>query len=177
MVGLENCQKLSYKQISHQQMVNARDIAGNAKETKKKILLYAMLSLIKVTGIWESKNFYTSYLTKFLIYLDGKQKLLYQLSHKVLNLFEWNMACSWDLLILSASLSFNLIWTIFSRETLFMWFCQRNFNVGLHSDIYRLISFKLGMRIKRIKLHILITVLKTLTFIQGHTCADFVTDF
>ena len=43
-------------------------------------------------------------------------------------------------------------------------------NVGLYSDIYRAISFKLFMRIGNTKLCILISVWMTLIFIQGHSC-------
>ena len=46
--------------------------------------------------------------------------------------------------------------------------CVKNFNVGMHSDIYQWIWFKLGMMIDTIVLYILILVYLTLTFIQGH---------
>ena len=42
-------------------------------------------------------------------------------------------------------------------------------NVGLHSDIYRPISFKLGMMVEITGLYILISVWMTLTFFQGHS--------
>ena len=45
--------------------------------------------------------------------------------------------------------------------------------VGLHSDIYILISFKLRIMIKTIKFCILISVWMTLTFIQGYSCINF----
>ena len=40
---------------------------------------------------------------------------------------------------------------------------------GLYSDIYSLISFKLGVMIETTELYILISVWMTLTFIQGCT--------
>ena len=46
---------------------------------------------------------------------------------------------------------------------------KTNLNIGLYSDIYRLISFKFGLMIKTTKLYILILVSMTLTFIQGHS--------
>ena len=49
-----------------------------------------------------------------------------------------------------------------------MWFHSNNFNVGLHSDIYRLISFKLSMMIEMTECYILMAVWVTLTFIHGH---------
>ena len=46
------------------------------------------------------------------------------------------------------------------------------FIVGLYSDIYRPIFFKLSIVSETTKLHIhiLISVLMTLTFLQGHSC-------
>ena len=46
----------------------------------------------------------------------------------------------------------------------------RNFHVGLYSDIYRPISFKLGMMIETTKFYILISVWMTLT--QGNCCIE-----
>ena len=43
-------------------------------------------------------------------------------------------------------------------------------HVGLYLDIYWLISFKLGVIIQIAELFILVPVLVTLTFIQGHGC-------
>ena len=50
----------------------------------------------------------------------------------------------------------------------FVW--KQNLNVGLFSDIWRPIYFKLGMMIRTTKLYMLIPVWITLTFIQGHSC-------
>ena len=47
---------------------------------------------------------------------------------------------------------------------------KKSFNIGLYSDIYGQISFKLGIMIETTKLYILISVLVTFTFIQGHRC-------
>ena len=60
----------------------------------------------------------------------------------------------------------------YSRDrTLLIWFLfKKNFDIGLHSDIYRPISFKLGMMIETTKLYILISVYMTLTLIKGHIC-------
>ena len=46
----------------------------------------------------------------------------------------------------------------------------KNLNAGLHSDIHRVISFKLGMMMGTSKLYSLMPVWMTLTFIQGHSC-------
>ena len=47
---------------------------------------------------------------------------------------------------------------------------KTTFNIDLYSDIYRLISFKLGMVIETTKFYILKSVWMTLTLIQGHSC-------
>ena len=47
---------------------------------------------------------------------------------------------------------------------------QNNFNLYLHSDIYRSICFKLCMMVETTKLYILISVWMTLTVIRGHCC-------
>ena len=52
-------------------------------------------------------------------------------------------------------------------------FVKKNFNIGLHSDIYRVTFFKLSMMIETTKRNILISVWMTLTFltfIEGHSC-------
>ena len=46
---------------------------------------------------------------------------------------------------------------------------KQTFKIGLYSDMYRPISFKLGM-IKTTMLYILISDWMTLTFIQGRSC-------
>ena len=43
-------------------------------------------------------------------------------------------------------------------------------NIGLYSDIYKPISFKLGVKIETTKLYILISVWITVIFIQDHSC-------
>ena len=47
---------------------------------------------------------------------------------------------------------------------------DENFNVSLYLDVYRLISFRLGMKMGNTKLYIFISVWMTLTFIQCHSC-------
>ena len=47
---------------------------------------------------------------------------------------------------------------------------KKHFKIGLYSDIYIPISFKLGMMIRISKLYILVSVWMSLTFIQGHSC-------
>ena len=47
----------------------------------------------------------------------------------------------------------------------------KNFSVGIHSDIYESIWFKLGLMTDTVELYILILVLLTLTLIQGHRSA------
>ena len=59
------------------------------------------------------------------------------------------------------------------RETYAYDFVQKkkkSFNVGLHSNIYKPISFKHRTMIETTKLYILTLVYMTLTFIQGHSC-------
>ena len=46
----------------------------------------------------------------------------------------------------------------------------KHFNVGLYSDIYRWVSFKLSMMIKTTRLFRSISVWMTMTVIQGHSC-------
>ena len=47
----------------------------------------------------------------------------------------------------------------FSRERLLIWFCmKKNLNIGLYSDIYRSLSFKLGMKIETTTHNIFILV-------------------
>ena len=43
-------------------------------------------------------------------------------------------------------------------------------NSGMYSDIFRLISFKLGMIIKTTRVYMLVSVWMTWTFILGHSC-------
>ena len=45
-----------------------------------------------------------------------------------------------------------------------------SFNVGLYSDIYRSVSFRLGMVIETTKVYVLISVWMIFTFIQGNSC-------
>ena len=67
-----------------------------------------------------------------------------------------------------------LIWScklnVQGREPYLYDFVKQNFNIGLHSDIYRPVSFKLSMMVETTKLYILIYVWLTMTFIQGHDC-------
>ena len=56
------------------------------------------------------------------------------------------------------------------KPYLYMISFEKNINVRLFSDIYRLISFKLCMMIETTEQYILISVLVALTFIQGHRC-------
>ena len=56
----------------------------------------------------------------------------------------------------------NLILSLFLVDLIFKGenstYEEKNFNVGLYSDIYRPISFKLGMMIETTKLYILISI-------------------
>ena len=45
---------------------------------------------------------------------------------------------------------------------------SKNFNVGMHSDVYEMICFKVGMVVDTIKHYILKLVCVTLNFIQDH---------
>ena len=104
-----------------------------------------------------------------------KIKNICQLSHKLFNWFEWNFGI---LLRLVGMMNPILIWShlfnIEGKEPNSLRFVSSNENknksVSLYSDISILISFKLGMMTKISKLYILISVWKTLTFIQGHSC-------
>ena len=49
-------------------------------------------------------------------------------------------------------------------------FVETDFQVGLYSDFYSLVSFKLYMMIETTKLYILMSVWMPLTFIQGYNC-------
>ena len=63
--------------------------------------------------------------------------------------------------------------SIQGRERLLCDFVRKKdkpIRVGLYSNIYRPISFKLSIMIKIIELYILISVWMTLTFIQDHSC-------
>ena len=58
------------------------------------------------------------------------------------------------------------------RFVIFVFFAvSENFNVGMHSDIYESIWFKLGMLIDTIELCILIIIYVTLTLMQDHRYA------
>ena len=80
----------------------------------------------KVTGVRENKNFCINYLPQFSIELDG-------------------ITFSWDFLVWWTTYSFSLVHLVFKGENPTCYFLLENFNVGLYSDIYRPISFKLGM--------------------------------
>ena len=101
-------------------------------------------------------------------------ELLRQLSHKVWDWFELHLVNYLDLLVwwISYSLNFHLVHLILKGENPACMISlkkkkKKNFNVGLYSDIYRLISFKFGMIIQITKLNILMPVWMTLTLIQG----------
>ena len=106
-----------------------------------------------------------------------KQKFMCQFSHKVFNRFQWNLVyccvhvsieIDWKLIgVMNLTL---LLCHPYSREkTLLYDFVKNNFNVGLYSDIYRSIAFKLGMMRETAMLYVLISVWMTLTFVQGHS--------
>ena len=98
------------------------------------------LPWFKVTGVQESKIFCTNYLTKLSIDLNGI----------------WH--------------TFNTCWyhephthfmssSQYSRErTLLTWFHKKRCSIALYSDIYKPISFKLGMTVETTKRYILILV-------------------
>ena len=66
------------------------------------------------------------------------------------------------------SCSFYFIHSIFKGENPTHVILLHNFNIGLYSDIYRPISFKLSM-IEATKLYIVISVRMTIIFIQSHS--------
>ena len=76
------------------------------------------------------------------------------------------------------SYSFYLVhWTFKGENPTYMISLKSNNNnnenpvtVCLYWDIYRSISFTLGLMIETIKFYILISVWMTLTFIHGHSC-------
>ena len=77
-----------------------------------------------------------------------KQKLLHQLSHKVVSWLEWNLIYYWDL-VWQTSYSSYLVHKIFKgKNPTFMISFKKNFNIGLYSDIYTPISFKLSVMIE-----------------------------
>ena len=94
--------------------------------------------------------------------------------------FEWNLVYSWDLLVWWSSYAFYFVYSIFEAEnltyvTLFKQTNKNNnnnktFGFCLYWDIYRPISFKLGVMIGTAKLYILVSVWMALTFIQCHSC-------
>ena len=56
-----------------------------------------------------------------------------------------------------------------ARTLLVLFHQEKNFDVGLHSDIYRLISFNFGIIVVTTELYILIPVWMTLSFLQSHS--------
>ena len=70
-----------------------------------------------------------------------KQKLLGLLSHKALNGFRRRLMRCWDLLVWWSSYLVYLVWSIFKADNTSWWFCLQKFNIGLHLDIYKPISF------------------------------------
>ena len=72
-------------------------------------------------------------------------------------------------LILILFRPFNIQW----RESVFCDFVKENNNkkyIGLYSDIYRVISFKLGVMVGTTMLYILISVWMTMAVIKSHSC-------
>ena len=107
-----------------------------------------------------------------------KQKLVCQLSHKVFSHCEWNLLYCWGLLLWWAWYWFAAFIQYSRERTLLMCFDKKKkqhthihtcLYIGLYSDIYRPISFKLVMIIETSNLYILISWM-TLTFLQGHSC-------
>ena len=89
-----------------------------------------------------------------------KQTLLRQLSHNVFNCFEWNFACSGVMnLIFILCCPFD----VQGREPYLCDFVKKDINDCLYSDIYRPVSFNLGLMIETTKLYILVSVLINLT--------------
>ena len=121
---------------------------------------------------------------------EKEKKPLRQLSHKHFNRFEWNFGKLLRLVnMMNLKLTLSLVHSIFigekptymislenrNKQTKQQQQQQRdthreNFDIGLYSDIYRPISFKLGMMIEITKIYICVSVWMTLTFIQGHSC-------
>ena len=101
-----------------------------------------------MTGVQESTNLCANYFTKFLIDLNGIWNIKFHMT------FVIHLSCPIGM----------------EGRKYFYDFCTKRINIGLYSNIYRLMSFKLGMIIKTSELYIFVSVWMTLTFIQGHGC-------
>ena len=102
-----------------------------------------------------------------------KQKRLCQLSHKVINWFEWNLVYYIMKLVLILFHPFS----IYRREPYFFDFLKKKkkkktppCNIGLYLDISWPISVTLSMIIETTELYSLISAWMTLTFSQSHNC-------
>ena len=62
----------------------------------------------------------------------------------------------------------EMYWIWNKKKSAVLFTGSKNFNVGMHSDVYELIWFKFSMIIDTIVLYILILVRITLTFTEGH---------
>ena len=90
---------------------------------------------------------------------------------------EWNLLYCWDLSVWWSSYLFCLThWIFKGKKPTFTDFVKKkkkkkreNYDVGLYSNIYLPLSFKLGLMIETTMLCILISVWKTLTFPQGQS--------
>ena len=76
----------------------------------------------------------------------------------------------WDLFVWWTSYSFYLIHSIFKGENPAYVISFKNNNSDVYTDIYRLISSKLGITLETTKLYSSISVWMILTFIHGHNC-------
>ena len=113
------------------------------------ILVYVTLTLIQGHGMQESKNFCANYLLKLSMDLDEIWRAVETC---------WFGKC----------VTFFISGNRYSRERIQLWwFCEKKFNFGLLTDIYRWISFKLGAMIDTTKVYSFIPVWIALTFIQG----------
>ena len=109
----------------------------------------------------------------YLFYSDSrsreckKQKFQHRLSYKVINRLGWHWVHGWDLLAWWTLHSYYLVYS-YSRES-YLCDSEKKIMVGLYSNIYKPIYFKLGMLTETTKSYILISVWITLTFIQVHS--------
>ena len=81
--------------------------------------------------------------------MPKKKNLLWQLYHKVFCPLGWNLVYCWDFLVwwTSYSLILSHPFNIQLREPICVALLKQYFTIGLYSDIYRLISFTLGLMI------------------------------
>ena len=123
---------------------------------------------IKVTEMWQSKNW--CHLSQslswiwmefdVLLRLIGLMNFILILPHQISIQRKTPNSLIWFCPLLPSKYSHTL-----THRTE-----ENNLYVGLHSDVYRLISFKCGVIANTSKQYCLIWVWMTLTFIQSHIC-------